>query len=78
MQLTRNALLVLLGLSGSERLSHKERVIVETSAIFIVRQRGGLCQMRCRIGGNQEESWAAWKSGNGLCITSLNSHFAEI
>jgi hypothetical protein len=56
MQLTRNDLLVLVGLSGSERLSLQERVRVGTSAIFRIRQRGGLCQMRGRIVGNRKES----------------------
>jgi hypothetical protein len=46
MQLTRNALVALLGLSGSVRLSVKKRVRVGTSAIFRIVQRGGRCQMR--------------------------------
>jgi len=45
MQLIGNALLVLVGLCGSERLSLKERVIVGTSAALTIRQRSGLCQM---------------------------------
>jgi len=51
MQLTRNDLLVLVGLSGSARLSVKKRVRVGTSAIFKIRQLGGLCQMRGSMGG---------------------------
>ena len=46
MPLTQKALLVLVGLCGSEGLSIKERVIVGTSAILNLRQLGGLCQTR--------------------------------
>jgi hypothetical protein len=54
MHLIRNDLLVLVGLCGSERLSVEKRVRVGTSAIFKIRQLGGLCQMRGRIVGSME------------------------
>ena len=40
-QLTRNDLLVMVGLSGSVRLSVKKRVRVGTSTSLSIRQRGG-------------------------------------
>jgi hypothetical protein len=66
MQLTRNDLLVLVGLSGSERLSLSERVRGGTSAIFRIRQLGRLCQMMGRIEG--------WKDSTqeGLLIVRIS------
>ena len=49
MHLTRNTLLVVVGLCGSERLSLKKQVRVRRWTDLRIRQRGGLCQMRCEI-----------------------------
>jgi len=51
MQLIGNDLLVLVGLSGSERLSLKEQVRVGTWTVLKIRQRSGLCQMRGSMEG---------------------------
>jgi hypothetical protein len=67
-------LLFLVGLSGFHYICGKKRVV---TALNLPR-RSVLSQMRCSIKGNQEAVEVGNMGGGGLCITSLNSHFAEI
>ena len=64
-------LLFLADLNGSKDILSNKYALT----VFSIRQRGGGCQMRCRIVGNERKSEVGSMEGEGgLDIPSLNSH----